>query len=187
MLWALGRMTVLFSSIATPAVAAILDTGFFVLVAAVAAREVLQSRNRNLPIVGLVLLFGIANLIDHLSAGGAIPDSELGWKVAIALVTLMISLIGGRIIPSFTRNWLAKRADGGTLPSQPDRFDLAVVRNAEGKRVEAAEALVTLMKRDRSWNDDGGRKKLLELFEAWGPKDPATIKGRRLLSAVLFS
>ena len=126
-LWALGRMTVLFSSIATPAVAAILDTGFFVLVAAVAAREVLQSRNRNLPIVGLVLLFGIANLIDHLSAGGAIPDSELGWKVAIALVTLMISLIGGRIIPSFTRNWLAKRADGGTLPSQPDRFDLAVV------------------------------------------------------------
>jgi putative thioredoxin len=77
------------------------------------------------------------------------------------------------------------------LAANPDdhqtRFDLAVVRNAEGKRVEAAEALVALMKRDRTWNEDGARKKLLELFEAWGPKDPATIKGRRLLSAVLFS
>ena len=67
------------------------------------------------------------------------------------------------------------------------RFDLALALNAEGKRVEAAEALVASFKRDRSWNDDGARKKLLEFFEAWGPKDPATLKGRRLLSAALFS
>lgn len=67
------------------------------------------------------------------------------------------------------------------------RFDLAVKYNAEGKRVEAAEALVSVMKRDRTWNEDGARKKLLEFFEAWGPKDPATLKGRRLLSSVLFS
>jgi putative thioredoxin len=78
-----------------------------------------------------------------------------------------------------------------TLAANPDdhqaRFDLAVVLNAEGKRVEAAEALVTLFRKDRTWNEDGARKKLLELFEAWGPKDPATLKGRRLLSAALFS
>ncbi|SFZ85106.1 thioredoxin [Devosia enhydra] len=67
------------------------------------------------------------------------------------------------------------------------RFELAVVLNAEGRRIEAAEQLVALMKRDRAWNEDGARKKLLELFEAWGPKDPATLKGRRMLSAVLFS
>lgn len=67
------------------------------------------------------------------------------------------------------------------------RFDLAVVQNAEGNRVGAAETLVALMRRDRTWNDDGARKKLLELFEAWGPKDPATQRGRRLLSSVLFS
>lgn len=77
------------------------------------------------------------------------------------------------------------------LEKNPDdhqaRFDLAVKYNAEGKRIEAAEALVTLMRRDRTWNEDGARKKLLELFEAWGPKDPATLKGRRLLSALLFS
>ena len=67
------------------------------------------------------------------------------------------------------------------------RFDLAVVLNAEGKRVEAAEVLVGLMRRERDWNEDAARKKLLEFFEAWGPKDPATLKGRRLLSALLFS
>jgi putative thioredoxin len=67
------------------------------------------------------------------------------------------------------------------------RFDLAMVRNAEGQRIEAAEALVAIIKRDRAWNEDGARKKLLEFFEAWGPKDPATLKGRRLLSTALFS
>lgn len=77
------------------------------------------------------------------------------------------------------------------VESNPDdhqaRYDLALALNAEGKRLEAAEALVASFKRDRSWNEDAARKKLLEFFEAWGPKDPATIKGRRLLSAALFS
>ncbi len=67
------------------------------------------------------------------------------------------------------------------------RFDLALALNAEGKRIEAAETLVALFKRDRTWNEDAARKKLLELFEAWGAKDAATLKGRRLLSAALFS
>lgn len=77
------------------------------------------------------------------------------------------------------------------ISADPDnlqaRFDLAVVLNAEGKRLEAAEALIAIFKRDRTWNEDGARKKLLEFFEAWGPKEPATLKGRRLLSAALFS
>jgi putative thioredoxin len=77
------------------------------------------------------------------------------------------------------------------LARNPDnhqaRFDLAVVLNAEDRREEAAEALLALMKRDRTWNDDGARKKLLEFFEAWGPKDPATLRGRRQLSGLLFS
>ncbi len=78
-----------------------------------------------------------------------------------------------------------------SLERNPDdhqsRYDLALALNAEGKRVEAADQLVMLMKRDRTWNDDAARKKLLEFFEAWGFKDPATIKGRRLLSSLLFS
>ncbi|HEV7277909.1 MAG TPA: co-chaperone YbbN [Devosiaceae bacterium] len=77
------------------------------------------------------------------------------------------------------------------LQQDPDdhqaRFDLALIRNAEGDRLQAAETLVALMRRSREWEDDGARRKLLELFEAWGPKDPATLRGRRLLSALLFS
>ena len=67
------------------------------------------------------------------------------------------------------------------------RYDLAIVRNAAGERLEAAEALIAIIKRDRAWNEDGARKKLIEFFDAWGPKDPATLKGRRMLSTALFS
>ena len=67
------------------------------------------------------------------------------------------------------------------------RYDLALALNAEGRKVEAAEALIAIFKRDRTWNEDGARKKLLEFFDAWGPRDPATNKGRRMLSAALFS
>lgn len=126
-LWLAARLAVLFSASVGPLIAAILDAGFFVVLAGFAAREVLAAKNRNVPIVGLVLLFGIANAIDHAGAGGLIPDSELGVRAAIALVILMISLIGGRIIPSFTRNWLVKQGVRQGLPTQPGRFDLATI------------------------------------------------------------
>ncbi|MEM1287428.1 MAG: thioredoxin [Pseudomonadota bacterium] len=67
------------------------------------------------------------------------------------------------------------------------RFDLALIHNAMNHRVEAAQTLVEIIKRDRSWEDDAARKELLKLFEAWGASDPATIAGRKLLSRVLFS
>jgi len=67
------------------------------------------------------------------------------------------------------------------------RFDLALALNAEDKREEAAETLLDIVRRNRAWEEDGARKKLVELFEAWGPKDPATQKGRRQLSSLLFS
>lgn len=67
------------------------------------------------------------------------------------------------------------------------RFDLAIALNAANRRVEAAEQLVDIVKRDRTWNDDGARKQLLQFFEAWGYKDEASVAGRRKLSAVLFS
>jgi putative thioredoxin len=76
------------------------------------------------------------------------------------------------------------------LAADPDdhqvRFDLAIALAGADRRLEAAEHLVEIVKRDREWNEDGARKQLLEFFEAWGPKDPASIAGRRKLSAVLF-
>jgi putative thioredoxin len=67
------------------------------------------------------------------------------------------------------------------------RFDLAVALNASGKREEALEHLLTILRRDRKWNDEGARKQLLQFFEAWGPTDEMTLQGRRKLSSLLFS
>lgn len=67
------------------------------------------------------------------------------------------------------------------------RYDLAVALNAAGRREGAAEELLNVIKRDRTWNDDAARKLLLQLFESWGPLDPATRSARRQLSSLLFS
>ncbi|MBB4954804.1 putative thioredoxin [Agrobacterium vitis] len=67
------------------------------------------------------------------------------------------------------------------------RVKLAKIRNVEGKRDEAADHLLLIMKKDRTFDDDGARRQLVDLFDVWGPKDPATIQARRKLSAILFS
>lgn len=126
-LWAAARMALLFSATGGLWLAGILDVGFFVVLGLLAAREVLEANNRNLPIVGMVLLFGLADAIDYLATTGIIPTPDLGWQLALAIVVLLISLIGGRIIPSFTRNWMAKRGMKKGLPTQPARFDLLVI------------------------------------------------------------
>ena len=67
------------------------------------------------------------------------------------------------------------------------RFDLAVGLNALGRREEAANHLLEIVRRDRNWNEDGARKQLVQFFEAWGPMDAMTLAGRRRLSSLLFS
>jgi putative thioredoxin len=67
------------------------------------------------------------------------------------------------------------------------RFDLAVALNGAGKREEAAEHLLTIVRRDRKWNDDAARKQLVQFFEAWGFGDPAAVEGRKKLSSILFA
>lgn len=77
------------------------------------------------------------------------------------------------------------------LALQPDdheaRMKLAKILNVQGKRDEAAEHLLLIMKKDRTFDDDGARRQLLQFFETWGPKEPATISARRRLSSILFS
>ncbi len=67
------------------------------------------------------------------------------------------------------------------------RFDLAVALNGQGRRQEAVDHLIDIVKRDRKWNDDGARKQLVQFFEAWGGADEATVEGRKRLSTILFS
>jgi putative thioredoxin len=67
------------------------------------------------------------------------------------------------------------------------RFDLATALNGMGKRREATDQLLEIVKRDRKWNDDGARKQLVQFFEAWGGADEATVEGRKRLSTILFA
>lgn len=67
------------------------------------------------------------------------------------------------------------------------RFDLAVALAARNMKAEAVDHLLEVVRRERKWNDEAARKQLVQFFDAWGPKDPATIEGRRRLSSLLFS
>jgi putative thioredoxin len=80
------------------------------------------------------------------------------------------------------------RAKLAAEPKEPQtRFDLALALNAKGDRNGALDELLTLVAKNRSWNDDAARKQLLQLFDAWGPADPATVSGRQKLSSLLFA
>jgi len=67
------------------------------------------------------------------------------------------------------------------------RIDYARALAAAGKKEEAVSQLLESFRRDRKWNEEAARKQLVQLFDAWGPKDPATVDGRRRLSSILFS
>jgi uncharacterized protein involved in response to NO len=127
LLWALGRIGVLISAkIGAPA-AALADLCFPFSFLAVVAREILAGKNwRNLPMVGALLLLFAGNLLVHLDALGIADTGELGNRIGIVTLLMLISLVGGRIIPSFTRNWLAKFRPVARAPVPVGRFDLAV-------------------------------------------------------------
>lgn len=123
-LWAAGRAAVLLSGRVGAPVAASIDLALPVALLAVVAREVVVGRNwRNLPMVAALAGLLVANAAMH--AGAVWPerlDPAVGWRLGIALMVLLVALIGGRIVPSFTRNWLAKRGDN-RLPAPFGRFD----------------------------------------------------------------
>jgi len=124
--WGAGRLAVTFSAETGWVTALLIDASFLALVAAAAAREILAGSNwRNLPVVMLVLLLLAGNVAFHLEAHfkGAADD---GLRIGISVVVLLIALIGGRIIPSFTRNWLVKD-NPGRLPVPFGRFDMITI------------------------------------------------------------
>ncbi len=81
---------------------------------------------------------------------------------------------------------LQNKVESNPLDHQA-RYDLALGLNGNGDKTGAVDHLIEIVRRDREWNEDGARKQLLQFFEAWGAKEPATNYGRRKLSAVLFS
>ncbi|MGE0856234.1 MAG: tetratricopeptide repeat protein, partial [Hyphomicrobiaceae bacterium] len=67
------------------------------------------------------------------------------------------------------------------------RYDLAVALGASGRKLDAVGHLLEIVRRQRAWNEEAARKQLVQFFDAWGPKDPATLEGRKKLSSILFS
>lgn len=126
-LWLAARLAILFSATVPPLVGAALDISFIAVLLAYAAREIFASGNRNKPILIVLALFGVACGLDHAGTMGALADPTLGMRMGFALILLLISIIGGRIIPAFTRNWLMRQGRTGRMPVMPGRFDMAVI------------------------------------------------------------
>lgn len=122
-LWAAARLTLLFSSVVSPVLAAILDVGFLLTLFGYAAWLILATNNRNKPVLLVLLLFAAACGLDHIAAMGFVADPGIGMRCGFALVLLLIGIIGGRVIPAFTRNWLTRQGKTQKLPTMPNRFD----------------------------------------------------------------
>jgi len=130
------------------------------------------------------LLFEAGQTDDARSLLDQVPDAKKN-AAAVATVRAKMALaeqVAGLGNPAELQQRLASNPD-----DHQARFDLALILNAQGKRAEAADNLLAIIKADRSWNDDAARGKLLELFDAWGMTDPATLSARRRLSSLLFS
>jgi uncharacterized protein involved in response to NO len=125
-LWVAGRIAVLTSAWIGRPVAAIADVAFLAVFAALVLREVIVGRNwRNLKVAALVLALALVDLAFHIEdARSGVADTSI--RAALGLIVMLILLIGGRVTPSFTGNWLAKagvaerpapfgRADGAVL------------------------------------------------------------------------
>lgn len=124
--WLAGRVAVLFSSWIGASFAAVIDLAFLSLLIGVIAREIIAGQNtRNLKVLVGASLLLVGNGLFHLETAAGIGDGH-GTRLGIGATILLIMLIGGRIIPSFTHNWLSRRAPG-RLPIQFDRFDGAVM------------------------------------------------------------
>jgi len=129
-LWLLGRLISLVSAFCPFWLSAVVDLSFPAALVAVASREIIAGRNwRNLPMVVPVIVLGIANLLMHLEADEFSVSTGLGWRLGVAAVIILISVVAGRIVPGFTRNWLAKRG-ASNLPSSHgwvDRIALGIL------------------------------------------------------------
>jgi putative thioredoxin len=115
----------------------------------------------------------------------AIAPAAKQGHAAIAAVRAMLDL--AKKAPAAGETGKLEAAIAADPNDHQARFDLALALNARGEKERAVEHLLTLMRRSRTWNDDGARKQLVQFFDAWGPKDEMTLQGRRQLSILLFS
>lgn len=123
-LWLAGRLAVAGVVGVGPLAVLAVDCAFMAAIAAMAVTEIVAGRNwGNLKVIAPVLVYLAANVTFHVEAMTT-GNAEVGRRLGLAMVVMLILLIGGRIIPSFTRNWLAKRGpEPGPMPVPFKRFD----------------------------------------------------------------
>jgi len=136
-------------------------------------------------LAGLVRAYVSTDALDQARQTLAmVPEAKAG-DAAVAAARAALELAeGAKNLGSLTE--LEQKVTANPLDHQA-RFDLALALNGKGRRVEALDHLIAIVKRDRKWNDDGARKQLVQFFDAWGPTDEATIEGRKRLSSILFA
>ena len=112
-LWLLGRFAMLGFNWLPPWVIALIDMAFLPTLAAIGLGMLIISGNtRNLPIIGVLLALAAGNGLMHTAFMGWAPAmARPGELVALDLIALLIAIIGGRITPAFTRNWLNRRGE----------------------------------------------------------------------------
>jgi uncharacterized protein involved in response to NO len=119
-LWLIGRAAVAASLYLPPLGVALADLAMPVALAAVIGREIVAGRNwRNLVVLAMLGVLIIGNALFHVEAArGDYAAQGYGLRVGLGAVIMMIAVIGGRIVPSFTRNWLIRQGKG-RLPVPP--------------------------------------------------------------------
>jgi uncharacterized protein involved in response to NO len=126
LIWMAGRIAILVSGWVGVGKAAVIDLSFLAALGCVIGREIVASNNaRNLKVLAIVGLLFAGNVAFHVEAAYGIGQGY-GTRTGIGAIILLIMLIGGRIIPSFSHNWLARRGPG-RLPVPFDRFDVVAV------------------------------------------------------------
>ena len=153
-LWFTGRVAIAGSAVWGPWIAAMIDVAFLVIFAAIALREVVAGNNwRNLRILVMLGVLIAGNIVFHAEEilhGHA----DYGVRIAIAALIVLITLVGGRIVPSFTNNWLAR--------NNPGRLPVCVfsIRRGDACRQRAGAGFldrVTAVRRNRRCVVDCGR------------------------------
>jgi uncharacterized protein involved in response to NO len=125
-LWLVGRIAILASAQIGLPLAALIDVAFLVTLAFVAAREIIAGQNwRNLRVLVLIGVLIAGNIVFHVEVY-LTGSADYGVRIGIGAVIMLISFVGGRIVPSFTRNWLA-RQEPGRLPIPFSRFDIVTI------------------------------------------------------------
>ena len=125
--WVAGRAAVWWGAALGPVPTTIADLAFLGALAVLVGNEIVAGRNwRNVPVLAGLVLMVAANALFHLGASDVVEVEETGVRLSVAVIAFLVAMVGGRIVPSFTRNWFARRR-GPKIAGPMGRFDRVTI------------------------------------------------------------